>query len=147
MCRCNRKTNITRKPQNTIYKPNALPAMQPFAYSAPCPTCAHELTQHEAGAAMIGNFSSFNFSESLQQIMTQVRAVLLPELQKIQTIVQASMDKIDKVAERIDMIESRLHVIDSKVGVFALAKDLEQKIDGLGVDAKSTALPARKPSR
>lgn len=96
---------------------------------------------------MIGNFSSFNFSESLQQIMTQVRAVLLPELQKIDTIVQASSDNIDKVVERIGIIERRMDVIDGKINIFALGKNLDERIDAFVSDAKSTTTPSLNTQR
>ena len=57
----------------------------------PCSThyapCAHDLARHEAGTAMLGDFPKLNFSEYVEQIMAQVRASLLPELQKTQTMV------------------------------------------------------------
>ena len=42
----------------------------------PCSThyapCAHDLARHEAGTAMLGDFTKINFSEYVEQIMAQV---------------------------------------------------------------------------
>ena len=115
--------------------------MQPLPYSAHYAPCAHDLARHEAGAAIFGDFNKLNLSEYLEQILTQVRTTLVPELQKIERMVQESTAKIDKVVEHIDIIERRMHVMEGKMDIFALGKNPEQQIHALVSDAKSTTPP------
>ena len=115
--------------------------MQPVPCSTHYALCAHDLARHEAGTAILGDFTKVNFSEYVEQIMAQLRAVLLPELQKTQTMVQEIGAKVNKAVERVGIIESKLDVIDSKIHVLELAKNLKQEIGSLRAEAKSSAPP------
>jgi hypothetical protein len=115
--------------------------MQAYPCSTHYAPCAHGPARHEVGTAMLGDFTRLNFSEYAEQIMAQLRAVLLPELQKTQTMVQEMVAKVDKAVERVGIIESKLDIIDSKIHVLELAKNLKQEVDTLRAKAKDSAPP------
>lgn len=123
-------------------------AMQAHSCSTHYAPCAHDLARHEAGTAMLGDFPKLNFSEYVEQIMAQVRASLLPELQKTQTMVQEigaelklAVERVGIIEGKLDVIDRKLDVIDSKMHVFELAKNLKQEISTLRANVKSS-LPA-----
>jgi len=122
--------------------------MQAYPCSTHYAPCAHGPARHEVGTAMLGDFTRLNFSEYAEQIMAQLRAVLLPELQKTQTMVQEMgaelklvLERVDIIERKFDVIDRKLDVIDSKMHVFELAKNLKQEISTLRANVESS-LPA-----
>jgi hypothetical protein len=119
--------------------------MQPYPCSTHYAPCAHDLARHEAGTAILSDFPKLNFSEYVEQITAQVRASLLPELQKAKTRVQEmgaelkmAVQLVGITERKFDVTDRKLDVSDSKMHLFELAKNREQEIPMLRADVKSS---------